>query len=267
MSEFMYTSADESYVVYQEGAAKLYETVNQHFRDYVVEKGAKEYVLPSMIERDVLDKCGYFASFPQHLTAAAYIKESQFDKVTKEASSVLEHMEISDTFFTPAACLHIYPCLTGKDIKEEIITTLAHVYRYETKEYDGKTRLWNFHVREIVFAGSEDYVTAKLEEIAQEAKRFAQSLGLCVELKYASDHFYPSKRNLIKARMQKSNSLKRELTAQINGKEVALGSFNFHGNHFSEPFGFSKQNTVVTGCAGFGLERWVTALMEQEENR
>lgn len=58
--------------------------------------------------------------------------------------------------------------------------------------------------------------------------------------------------------MQLVNKTKQELVASINGKEVALASFNFHGNHFSAKFNFEGDRNIVTGCVGFGLERWIS---------
>jgi hypothetical protein len=92
------------------------------------------------------------------------------------------------------------------------------------------------------------------------AESLSESLGIKAEIEEASDNFYPTKRNNIKAKLQISNSLKKELITYIGEKKVALASFNFHGNHFSEPFDFSDGGRVVSGCAGFGLERWVSAI-------
>lgn len=260
MAHFSYTSNDKAYVVLDGKENKMFQQVDDYFRNWALEQNAEEYTFPSMISKEVLDQCGYFESFPQHLTSAAYINENCYDEVSKNKAADKENMNISNLFFTPAACLHIYPCLTGKKIEEAIITTQAQVYRYETKQYDGKVRLWNFHVREIVFAGKQEFVDDCLNRIMDEALKFSSTVGLDVELSDSSDHFYPSKRNLIKSRLQQTNSMKKELTTRIDGKEIALASFNSHDTHFSEPFHFSQNKQVVTGCVGFGLERWVNAL-------
>ena len=141
-----------------------------------------------------------------------------------------------------------------------IITSLVNVFRSEDKQYDAMTRLWNFRVREVVFIGDDKFVLDNLDDIMNEAKRYAESLGIKAEIEEASDNFYPTKCNNIKAKLQISNSLKKELITYIGEKKVALASFNFHGNHFSEPFDFSDGGRVVSGCAGFGLERWVSAI-------
>lgn len=260
MAHFSYTSNDKAYVVLNGKEYKIFQQVDEYFRNWALNQNAEEYIFPSMISKEVLSQCGYFESFPQHLTSAAYINEDCYDKVSTNKTVDKEKMNISNLFFTPAACLHIYPCLARKKIEKAVITTQAQVYRYETKEYDGKIRLWNFHVREIVFVGKQAYVDDCLSRVMEEALKFSAMARLDVELKDSSDHFHPTKRNKIKARIQQTNSMKKELTVQNDGKEVALASFNFHDTHFSEPFQFSQNKQIVTGCAGFGLERWVNVL-------
>jgi hypothetical protein len=78
----------------------------------------------------------------------------------------------------------------------------------------------------------------------------------------AQDDFFPSIRNHAKARVQEGNASKHELTADIAGTRVALASFNYHHRHFSTEFAFDADGIVVSGCAGFGLERWLAAMRQ-----
>ncbi len=260
MSNFKNESDLKAYVVYKENGYKIFNEVDKHFENYACDLGAERYSIPSMIDKDVLEKCGYMTSFPHHLTAAAYVTDNNYNEVSANNECNSLKMNISNMFFTPAACLHVYPCLSGEKIDKKIITSLVNVFRSEDKQYDAMTRLWNFRVREVVFIGDDKFVLDNLDDIMNEAKRYAESLGIKAEIEEASDNFYPTKRNNIKAKLQISNSLKKELITYIGEKKVALASFNFHGNHFSEPFDFSDGGRVVSGCAGFGLERWVSAI-------
>lgn len=47
-------------------------------------------------------------------------------------------------------------------------------------------------------------------------------------------------------------------------REVAK-TINFHGNHFSAKFNFEGDRNIVTGCVGFGLERGISFL--EQNNR
>ena len=78
----------------------------------------------------------------------------------------------------------------------------------------------------------------------------------------AQDDFFPSIRNHAKARVQQGNARKRELTADISGTRVALASCNYHHRHFGTEFAFDADAIVVSGCAGFGLERWLATVRQ-----
>ena len=150
--------------------------------------------------------------------------------------------------------------LENKDLDKKIITTKARVYRYEDEQFDGATRFWDFTVREIVFIGNSNYVLECLENMKTKTLDYIKEIGLPGEIHSASDNFYPSKRNSVKQKLQLSNSLKYELSAKINESNVAISSFNFHDTHFSKPCHYDKTGSIVTGCIGYGLERWVAAL-------
>jgi seryl-tRNA synthetase len=47
------------------------------------------------------------------------------------------------------------------------------------------------------------------------------------------------------------------------GRDVAVGSFNFHEQHFAKAFEITDETDepVFTGCAGFGLERLAYAFL------
>jgi seryl-tRNA synthetase len=173
-----------------------------------------------------------------------------------------DQIELEDQFLTPAVCLHLYPMLEGKKIEDMTVTMFGRAYRYENGRFDGLIRLWDYAIREIVFIGSPQYVKEKLQEIKEETKKMVKELGLPANIEKANDHFYPSDKNKIRERIQIVNSTKDELVVPIHGKEVAISSFNYHGTNFSKVFHFDNENSTVTGCVGYGLERWVAAINE-----
>lgn len=233
-----------------------YLKIDNHFKDIAISFGGKEVVIPAMIKESVLDRCGYFKSFPHHLTGiTSYIEKNNSDKFNTNSEGL---------FLTPAACLHIYPMLEDENVENSVITTKARVYRYEAERHDGNARLWDFSVREIVAVGTERFVIDTLAHIREQALAYCNELGIKAEIKNATDPFYPSKTNEKIKKIQKINNLKKELTTCINGKEVAIASFNIHGTHFSKTFNFDRSGQIVTGCVGFGLERWIAALRDHK---
>ena len=260
---------DKSYI--KNGYACFYAQDNrvmsyldQRFKSFAEDgQVCEEYHIPALIDGEVLEKSGYFTSFPQHLTIAAFVKEENYKDVVANKEVRKEHIEISNKYFTPAACLHIYPMLENNlDISNRIITTMARVYRYEGENFKGLTRLWDFTVRELVFVGDREFVNAMQDKIKEKALGFAQGITKEAKIVNANDHFYPTKRNIVKQKMQKTNSLKYELVIPVKGEDVAVASFNYHDTHFSKPFNFDNNEQVVTGCVGFGLERWIAACKE-----
>ena len=246
-----YLGKDNAYVCYDGTDARLIEKIDYCFKQIIDKYNCEEYVIPSLIDSSVLKKCGSFESFPQHIT---YCSVSGNNK--KEENGI--EVQKSQFCLTPAACLHFYPMLEGRKIEKKCITARAMVYRYEDYKYDGISRFWNFTVREIVFIGKQEYVQNNIELLTRDILKLAKDFGLNVELKDAADSFYPTTKNIVKMKMQIKNKLKKELVTNIDGKEVALGSINIHGNRFSKTFNFDNENKVVSACIGLGLERWTS---------
>lgn len=246
----------KEYTCFNENDYKIFKYVDDYFCNLAKENfGASEIYVPSIISESVLKRCNYITSFPQQLTIASYMNVGNSNEDNKIINS--------NFYFTPAACLHLYPMLDGKNNNNKTYTMRTQVYRHEQEEFDGKTRLWNFSVREIVFVGSESYVKSSLVKFEKYVIDTIKKLNLNCKVELASDHFYPSRENAIKKKIQLSNSLKKELVCDINGKNISIASFNFHGFHFSKSFNFDLNSTIVTGCIGFGLERWFNVLKDK----
>lgn len=217
----------------------------------------------SIISRDILEKCNYFNSFPTYFTAAIPLKEANIRKVIDEKDICKESLKIgSHQFLTPAVCLHVYPMFEGKEINEDkIITVISKAFRNE-KSYEKGIRLWEYTLREIIFIGSEKFVKENILKVRNKTLSFAKTINSEAEIVSATDNFYPTDINNIKSRIQKVNNHKSEISVKIRGKNIAIASFNYHDTHFSDAFCFSKNSTIVTGCIGFGLERWIEACKE-----
>jgi seryl-tRNA synthetase len=215
----------------------------------------EERVVPTLVDRSLLEKCGYFETFPHQLVAAGPVASE-----ASQASPSLEHF-VARWFLLPAACLPIYQMLPNDlTTANRRITAKVKVVRNEAV-YDS-LRLAEFTVREFVFVGSAEFVQESLDWMASRATVWCHSLGVEATIAPATDSFYPSRENDFRKRVQETRNLKRELLVPVSGKPVACASFNYHMSHFSAAFGFSREGQIVTGCAGFGLERWLAAIRE-----
>ena len=80
-------------------ATKLLQKIDDSFLSFTNTKAVYHVKIPSLISEDILRTCGYFSTFPQHLTFLTPFLSSE---------NGLRH---SRKFLTPAACIHIYPML------------------------------------------------------------------------------------------------------------------------------------------------------------
>lgn len=250
----------KAYAEFEEKDALLMKKLDEIFRNEVVKRGALEYFVPSLVKGEVLGKCGYFNSFPQHLTVPTFIKKDYYEQVVEHKKIDGSQLGFHDLFLTPSACLGLYPMLEGKKVDNEIFTMNVNVFRYEEGRFDGIVRFWDFNVREVVFVGSEEYVNAMMSEFKEITQKIANDIGIPMSITKANDFFYPTLVNKMKKRFQRTNALKFEMTSSVDGKEVALGSFNYHNNHFSSLFHFDQEGKVKSACIGYGLQRWVAAV-------
>lgn len=255
----------KAFVTFDENDALLMKSIDEIFRNKVVKQGAKEYFIPSMLEEEVLEKSGYFRSFPQHLTIPAFVKRECFDQTVKNKKVTETQVGMQNIYLTPSACLGLYPMLEGKTINDEIFTMNVNVYRYEEGRFDGKVRFWDYNVREVVFVGGNEFVNSKMGEFMDITKEISNEIGIPMSIMSATDMFYPTPENRIKKRFQSANDLKFEMISHVDGKQVALGSFNYHNNHFSVPFHFDQNGTTISACIGYGLQRWVAAIKDAGE--
>lgn len=245
------------YSVYKEDDSSKLLEIEKKIDLFSLGYSIKKWRIPALIHGDILEKCGYFTTLPHQITSAAIFKNVS-DGMSR--CKLEENTCCSEYYLTPAACIHVYPMLQQAAVYNELITVNARVYRYEGGEHQIGTRLWDFEVKEYVAVGTSEFVEAFLNDYKHKAINLASQYGLNAEIKKASDHFYPSKDNIMKKRFQLANNLKFELVVPRNEKELSLCSFNYHGSHFSEAFHFDKQKKIVTGCVGFGLDRWLSSI-------
>ena len=255
------TVGRQVYACFDQDDARRFETFDGDFLWFFESDAPEHIAIPAVISGELLCRCGYFSAFPDQIMALAALGEDHLGDVADSNRVRADQFRPMAQYLTPAACLHFYPMLAQRNLPPAMaLTTRARVFRRETRTGPALTRLWDFTVREFVFVGSVEHVKARLEHAHEAALDYASGLFSDVSLEIASDHFYPTAMNRAKARMQRGNSRKVELVARFGDLTVALASFNFHDLHFSGAFGFDDARRVVTGCAGFGLERWIGAL-------
>jgi seryl-tRNA synthetase len=222
--------------------------------------------VPPVVARATIERTGYPASFP-HLLGTVH----RFTGDAAQWSALAPQLESggdwqsahqpSDLVLLPAACYPVYAALAGRDLAApETFHVSAHCFRQEATSETGRLR--SFRMVEWVTAGDAEHCVGWRERRLEQAADWLGSLDLKIAVETADDPFFGSGRRLYQA-AQRRQRLKFELrTAVDEGLVQAVGSANWHKDHFGAAFGITADGiTAHTACVGFGLERIALALI------
>ena len=228
---------------------------------------AEEHRFPTFISAAELAKLDYFRSFPQLATFPVTLSrhEDNLDafvagEVTDDQGALtFTALDPVREVLTPAACYHLYIHLQGSALDDvRYLTTRNTCFRRE-EYYRPLERQWGFTMREIVCLGTADEVELFLSDTSAVVDRLLEDLCLKVRWEHATDPFFRPSRNA-KYLMQKLAPVKREA---VFGDSLAIGSVNFHQDHFGGTFDITReQRPAFSGCVAFGIERWLHAILE-----
>jgi seryl-tRNA synthetase len=260
------------------GAFALMRFLDEAVRDVARARfGAEEQDHPALIDSEVLTRCKYFSSFPHSVCLVSHLAED-FDAIEAFRAANTESdslrvpdpsaMKHGDAALRPAVCIPVYRALEGETLPEGgvTVTTSGKAFRYESSNLRGMHRLWDFSMREIVFAGSADFVLGRRARVVEAVVSLMREWDLGFRLESASDPFFATVRGT-KALWQRTRDLKYEMLvdAGANVGTLAVGSINFAGTLFGHAFSIRTHegDPAATACVGFGLERLVLALFSQ----
>jgi seryl-tRNA synthetase len=250
--------------------------------------GALPRSFPAFIDADILHRCGYFDSHPNAISFVGHMVED-FDAIEafRQANSCAEgalmpsadHVHLPGLCLNPAACFPCYPTLEGKRIGGDgaAFSWKGRVFRYESRNLVGLDRLWEFNVRELVFAGSEAHVADCRRRVLPVIGELAGIFDLECRIETASDPFFATV-SAARTFWQRAQEVKNEIILTIepgpdgSRRELACGSINLHGKFFGDRFAIglaegaedgASNGTAATACVGLGIERWVLAAFSQ----
>jgi seryl-tRNA synthetase len=166
---------------------------------------------------------------------------------------------------TPAICYPLYPTLAQTTLPPGGRRFDLQGYAFRHEPSDDPARLQIFRMHEFVRLGT---ATEALEHRAcwlELGVRVFDMVGLKVETVVANDPFFGRGGKVQKA-LQREQALKFEFTIPIcsDEKPTAIGSCNYHVDHFGETFAIKAADGSVahSACVGFGLERVALALFK-----
>jgi hypothetical protein len=254
---------------------QLMELFDRELREMAARMSAVPHQFPALIGADTLDRCRYLQSFPSTLTMVSHLREDlgaiqnfarsagwDRDRLTCAPDS----LSAIQCLLAPAVCFHYYEWLRNRSIAPSCVTAVGKCFRYESKNMAGLERLWDFTMREVIFAGSARYALSQRERAIEEAVGLLDRWGLSYEIKSATDPFFIEDYAAMTA-FQLAFDLKFEVLAPLpyRQKDLAIGSFNYHQDFFGRSFSISDENGMPThtACVAFGLERLALAFLAQ----
>ncbi|MEV6596756.1 hypothetical protein AB0M36_07800 [Actinoplanes sp. NPDC051346] len=257
----------------------LLEGLDRRIRRIATETfGAVEYRYPTLLSARVLDTACYPATFPQFLMFVTRLHEDldtyrEFQASYKERgqldASFLEYCRNLDYCLPPAMCYHAFDHHRDRVLPRgemQVVTLQGRSFRHESRYATTLERLWDFTMREIVFLGERGDVLDARDKFMQLLFGLTDEWGLDGYCEPANDPFFAGGDPASRAWSQRLLELKYELRLRLAaGRDVAVGSFNFHDDFFGKAFNIrhADASAVVSGCTAFGLERFVYALLCQ----
>ncbi|MGW0331571.1 hypothetical protein ACWD0J_06770 [Streptomyces sp. NPDC003011] len=270
----------------------LMDHLDARLKDVVsAEFGAREFRYPTLIPARALLRTGYVESFPQLLMFVSRLHgdvdsyRGFLDTVGRAGGGVgalsqglRAHGGGFDHCLPPTMCFHTYHQYADRTLPASsmVVTSRGKSFRHESRYRRSLERLWDFTIREVVFLGPADFVLDCRSRLMERTYALTESLGLGGRCEVAGDPFFLGDGAAERSWSQRMLKLKYELRLPLDdaadaadsggsggGRDVAVGSFNFHEQHFAKAFEITDETDepVFTGCAGFGLERLAYAFL------
>jgi seryl-tRNA synthetase len=255
--------------------ARMRMDLDERLRAIATAAGAEPWHLPSIEQtRDLIPATGYLASHAQYVTFG-YRLPCHFEQLQRFSLAAKEmklerpdalDLEPTGFILEPFVCHNVYRALKGARVEVgRTITALGTCYRHEGIRFEPLLRQWEFSMREVVLVGTPAFVAEQRARVIELTKQMAQELDLDARLEIATDPFFVSEA-ASKRTYQAMSSTKLELKLALDATtSTAAGSFNLHGQQFTEPMQITdgRGEVLETACIGWGLERWMAAVISR----
>lgn len=255
---------------FHEDLLPLFDAFDKLFISVLSQYGYQQRKYPVLLPLKTYLSTNYLRTSPQYAIFCSSVKPETlnsgqlYKKIdSDDALSLLKRPEFA---LSPSACFHLYEELRGCILTEPTIYTFQqHVFREEGIDNYSLYRFCDYSVREIVLIGDSDYVYLIREDILKKIAELLDALGLIFKIEIACDPFVLPEMQKYR-KIQIANKVKYEVTiARSAHSYMACASLNLHGNLFAHSFDFRVKgiSDTVSGCIGFGLERWIVAFLSQ----
>src|SRR5262249_341810 len=177
----------------------LYEGVADALQGLITrhrESGIEVLRFPPVMSRRNLEKSGYLHSFPHLLGAVCCLhgEEAEVRAAVERPAAKggwTASLAATDLVLSPAACYPVYPLVAERGAlpaKGLTFDVACACFRHEPSLH--LDRMQSFRMREYVFIGAPEQVTAFRARWLERAQGIARQLGLTHSLASASDPFF-----------------------------------------------------------------------------
>ena len=258
--------------VYGRGAD--FERVIERFDALVSREGAKlrpEVMrFPPIFSRANYEKIDHIHNFPDLMgslhtfTGGDREHRAMLEKFQQKEDWSRE-LSASQVMMTPAICYPLYPTLSGATLPADGRRVDLQGYAFRHEPSDDPARMQIFRMHEFVRLGTPGQALDHRQFWLDKGVEIFASAGLKVEKVLANDPFF-GRGGKVQKVMQREQNLKYEFVIPICSAEkpTAIGSCNYHLDHFGTAFDIKSHDGEVahSACVGFGLERVALALFK-----
>jgi seryl-tRNA synthetase len=168
----------------------------------------------------------------------------------------------AEVMMTPAICYPLYPSSTGTlPPGGRRVDLQGYAFRHEPSGDPARMQIFRMH--ELVRLGTPDEALGHRDHWLALGQEIFRSVGLATTPVIANDPYFGRGGKVQKA-IQREQNLKYEFVIPICSEEkpTAIGSCNYHLDHFGAAFDIRTHDGAVahSACVGFGLERVALAL-------
>ena len=236
-------------------ATRLLNLTDSVFAGWADSAGALPMTMPPLLTVAELASLDVYRNFP-HLSMVATTLETGGLPDASPAEIAPGSLQHARMAMPSAVCYGFYLRLRDRTLTgKTALTAVGTCYRNED-HFDGLRRLRAFRMREVAMLGQPEQVRQHLERFTNLIVRFTEAAGLEIERQAANDPFFDP--DGAQARWQQLDAVKHEFCFG----DLAIASANEHRKFFGQRCRISLDDgtPASTGCAAFGLERWVHAL-------
>lgn len=228
-----------------------------------------DFTVPNLLTTTNAIREGYFKNSSQYVyMISEYEKSSHeisdYHKTATNDRSNLEEIKsffhTSDWLLSPAVCLHLYPKLEGQRIHLNshgycAINMVGNAYRDEGRRENQLERLREFKVREIVFFGTANKLSALQQQIEEVSEILLGTLGILGKTEYSNDIFFGNQATQkLVSQLVSHDKLEFKSNAE---KPFSIASMNQHHKKFTNEYDILNENgqPLESMCVAFGIDR------------